>query len=568
MRALIVLIAMFVTATISPAADEEKRHRTYVPGTRITLEARKAKYCLGESILLDYRISYDGDGALDVGTITGLGSPDCTVVAIDEDGNKAPTSTRVFHSTGASGRVLRRGGSVRFTIPLGHYCRLEKQGKYRIRAAHNLHWTQWGVTIAKDDPRWAEATIEVRMPDEAEARQVIEEMLMRNKDVKRYQGAYCTWNTGNYSDFACLGYPVYLPILEKMAAGKHGDTQALLGIAHNPSPEATRVFLRLLKTANSDRRRWIAGALCDRLPEPKGVKRRDRRNPFAFEDADPKLVKHSWRGEFAATVRRFAREWLVDDDPVTVQCAAYTLEAIGVSEDMPDLAAALSRLVPIVEKARPEYVWEIPPVRQACNGATHAILAMAARRVDPKAHPRTPGEVIHFVSAIEQRKDFRPGGWEKRYRNWVRKASPYVRDYVLFHAPRPLPRSLIATFRDEIRNAITTTRGRTTIRLAARMAVELDVPLDEILARLVDRLDSGERQLYVDVIWSLQNLVQTGKHDRPLQVCMPIPGEKGMAVLKTRWKQFLQQHGEAIRNGKHFDLNSAEYHRLLSGARE
>jgi hypothetical protein len=132
------LMPLLLLNMVWAGAPEEKRHRGFVPGTNITLKARKAPYFLGENILLDYQVEYHGAGALAVDTITGLGSPDCTVVALDADGKKAPASTREFRSTGQSGRYLRRGDSVRFTIPLSYYCRLEKPGKYRIRAAHNL----------------------------------------------------------------------------------------------------------------------------------------------------------------------------------------------------------------------------------------------------------------------------------------------------------------------------------------------------------------------------------------------------------------------------------------------
>src|SRR5262249_43584921 len=104
-----------------------------------------------------------------------------------------------------------------------------------------------------------------------------------------------------------------------------------------------------------------------------------------------------------------------DNDPTIVQAAAYVLEAIGRQQDMPDLVAAVSRLVPIVEKTKPpQYIGEVAPVHQACTEATYAIEAMAARGVDPQADPRTPGEIIHFVATAKQRKDFRPKGWEKR----------------------------------------------------------------------------------------------------------------------------------------------------------
>jgi hypothetical protein len=554
---------VLLLGAVCAAASEEQLHRKFVPGTTITLKARQAKYFLGENVLLDYQVEYAGEGALEVDSITGLGSPDCTVVVLDADGKKAPASTREFHSTGQGGRPLRRGDSAHFTIPLSYYCRLEKPGKYRVRAAHNLQWTDRNVAIAEDDPRWAETTIEVAAPDDDQAGAVVERMLRAKEDVARYR-ALCTWSTADYADFACLRYPVYLPVLEKMAADARGDRRALLGIAHNPAPEATQVLLRLLKNSDKDRRERIAAALCDRLPEPKGVTRPGRRNPVRSEDADPELVKHSWRDEFTGPMRQFARTALADDDLALVRCAAYALEAVGAREDVPDLVATVGRLVPIVERtAPPEYIGEIAPVRLACMEATYAVAAVAARGTDPKADPRAPGEIIHFVSALQQRKDFRPEGWEKRCRDWVRTEAPYVREFVLFNTPRPLPDALLETYQDGVRKVIATTHEQTTIHVAVRSALELKVPVDELLGMLVDRLDSEEPQLYVHLFSCLGDLLKTGTHERAYAACAKTPDKKEMVAVKARWKRFLRDQGQAIRNGKRFDPNSTEFHRLM-----
>ena len=91
------------SASAAERVPQEKVYRKFMPGTQITLKARKTKYFLGENILLDYQISYDGDDALDVGTATGLGFPDCIVAATDQAGNRAPESTLEFCCTGQSG---------------------------------------------------------------------------------------------------------------------------------------------------------------------------------------------------------------------------------------------------------------------------------------------------------------------------------------------------------------------------------------------------------------------------------------------------------------------------------
>src|SRR5208283_468553 len=57
-RAKSVLIPILLLGTGCGATGEEKVHREFVPGTKITLKARKAQYFLGENILLDYQIEY------------------------------------------------------------------------------------------------------------------------------------------------------------------------------------------------------------------------------------------------------------------------------------------------------------------------------------------------------------------------------------------------------------------------------------------------------------------------------------------------------------------------------
>ena len=433
---------------------KEKVCHQFMPGTKITLKPRKTKYFLGENILLDYQVSYDGDGGLEVDSYCGLGSDDCAVIATDQAGNQAPASTLGYHGTGSSGRPLHRGDSISFTIPLIHYCRLDKPGTYRIRGAHNLNWSDGDTaaersrTIPKDDPRWAETTIEVSMPDEAQARKVVEDMRRLKTDVDYYRHS-CGWETGDYADFRCLQYPVYLPILKELAAGKHSDNRLLLGIIHNPTPEATEALLRLLKDADKDRVKRIISALCDRLPDPQGVDRPGRANPIGFEDDDPKLVKHSWRGDFAVPLRRFARKMLSDDDLAIVRSAAFILEALGTREDMPALVAAASRMVPILEKTEPSpYIGEITAIREACSDTTYAVEALVGAS-QPATGPRTPGEIIHFTLMVKQHKDFRPTGWEKRCVDWLRDGTPYVGEFVLFNAPRPLPDSLLEPFQEE-----------------------------------------------------------------------------------------------------------------------
>lgn len=548
-----------------------KTYQKFVPGTKITLKPRKAKYFLGENILLDYQISYEGEGALFVWTVTGLGTDDCRVIVTDQENNEAPPSSRVFYATGQGGGPVRGGDSTTYTIPLVHYCQLERPGIYRIRAAHNLRWskrdplTGESPVIPKDDPRWAETTIEVSMPDDAEARQVVEDMRRRERDIEYYRHLGGVSKTVDYADFACLHHPVYLPILEELATAKPGDKRAILGISHMPTPEATEALIRLLKDADKDRVRRIISALCDRLPDPPEVNRRDRKNPIPFEDAAPQQKQRPWRSDFAVPIRQFARKMLTEDDPTSVRCAAYILEAVGTREDMPGLVAAASRLVSVLESTEPpRFIEDVARLRNACLDVTHATAALVGRGAEPSADPRTPGEIMHFILMVKQQKDFRPGGWEQRCLNWVQNGMPYMREFVLFNFPRPLPESLLERYREGVRQVIGTTRELTVIHAAVQCALELTVPVNDLLAMLVERLDSDEPQLYGNLFVCLANLLETGTHHRTFgRRCTLIPDKKEMAAVKAAWKQFLQEQGQAIRNGKHFDRRSPEVLRSM-----
>src|SRR5262249_37761209 len=158
------------------------------------------------------------------------------------------------------------------------------------------------------------------------------------------------------------------------------------------------------------------------------------------------------------------------------------------------------------------------------------------------ADPRTPGEIIHFVLTAKLRADFRPEYWEKRCRNWVRNGTPFVREFVLLNTPRPLPASLVDPYREGARRVIAATRDRSVLHGAVRRALELQLPVDDILGMLVERLDTDEPYLYVDLANCLADLLKTGRHDDDLCLgCMITPDKNEQSAVKAGWKRFLQE---------------------------
>ena len=277
-------------------------------------------------------------------------------------------------------------------------------------------------------------------------------------------------------------------------------------------------------------------------------------------------MKGAWNGDLAASVREAALAMLAENGPANLQCAAFMLGAAGTKEDMPALAAALDKLVPVVEKTGPApIIGEISVPRTACTDLLHTVEALVDRGVEPAADPKTPAEITHFVIALKQRKDFRPAGWEKRCADWAGRDSPYLREVLLFNTPRPLPEALLPAYQEAARKVIATTRELSVIHPATQAARDAQVPADEILGLLADRLDS--RGLYIHLFACMREVL-SGKFEMLESDCMAtVSKPEKVAAAKAAWKQFLQENGPAIRGGKHFDWQTPEIRRGCSSRR-
>ena len=97
----------------------------------------------------------------------------------------------------------------------------------------------WGERQAKD-PREVTLKLRLKMPNAAEARQVIADM----EKAKSDSGS--TWGEKGRpaADFSLLRFPVYRPLL-----AEHGNRDAIAGLAEDPALDATRVLLRLVEAA-------------------------------------------------------------------------------------------------------------------------------------------------------------------------------------------------------------------------------------------------------------------------------------------------------------------------------
>ena len=571
-------------STPETKAESEKAHYGFAPGTTITLTPRKKKYFFGENILLDYTISYKGKRKIAIWTASGLRTESCYVTATDKKGTRVPESTLMTQYNGSSCRTLEKGTAYVFAVPLMRYCRFEKPGKYRIRVALDLGWSKRDYPgqlspVPPNDPRWAETAIVLEMPNAEKARQIVKHMQGLHVHADKFRHCHF-YKMPDYADYMCLQYPVYLPILQELASAPKGDKDALMGIAHIPTPEATEALVRLLKHPDRDFAFQAAGALNDRLPDVKTTVKRERINPVRAEDADPQLVKNTWQNQFAVPVRQFAREllseksslaWLSnptkrrrDKEPIRLRCGAFMLESIGTTDDLPTLMAAFEQAIRETKRAAKKstlidwckYHGESPE-RQVCMAMLHAVEAIMARGAEPKSNPQIPSEIIPFLLAIQQRDSFRPAGWEKRWADALQHKDTFIREVAVLNAPASIPESLHKQYMAGLRSLIATTKEPCILHRATQIALDQKVPADEVIAMLVDRYDCQPMMDYIS--GCINDILTEGKlgktawnyHDATLLI--DLDDSKKIARFKDGWKRFLKKNRQAIRKGVKFD---------------
>lgn len=187
---------------------------------------------------------------------------------------------------GGENPPISPAGSRVFTVTPRRYIRLDRPGRWTLRLFHDL-----GMGRAKDgyEPRWASATIDVVMPDAAQAEAVLidhEARLTQQVDPKNERRPAA-------ADFPAMELPIYLPLLD--ARARAGSRYAIQGLAMIPTVEATDDLLEIL-TRRPERAPPAEQLLADLHPWVSAFRALTRRlPPTAFQrrigsDADPRLL--------------------------------------------------------------------------------------------------------------------------------------------------------------------------------------------------------------------------------------------------------------------------------------
>lgn len=435
------------------------------PKFQLSILCDRNQYFLGENVNLHFVVENTGKSPFKLETGGDYrGAPRhirFKVKATGEDGSIcADPYPNPFCEGGLGGEsCLKPGEKHADSLPLLRYCRIEKPGTYRISVSHDLGWQ-----IRADKLPAAETSITFLPPNADQAKAVVDKLL----------------KGGTESDFTTLEYPIYLPVLKdsiKQALNSSNQTKTTLkevpeeqalekdqrekqqarqsrqladakkietdisnlltGTGSIPTPEATLALIELAGSKSEPVSRQAAQHLSMRLPDPQWEGRLSGRSPFEnpMIPERKRLVKLTWRPEFSEPVLNLARQFLSRKDKTDVQIGSFMIECLGNKACAAMLIAPLDQAIAGAKNLKPELCYPRP--RGALAELMRAATILVQNNADIPGHPKTPGESALFLTAIGQRKDFRPADWQSTYLLLARSDFPYVRELCALNLPLP-----------------------------------------------------------------------------------------------------------------------------------
>jgi hypothetical protein len=603
----LVIISLFLVGAvcsthckaIEPVIDYSQPMPKGIPaGVEIKLTADKETFFLGENILLHYEVKNAGTEPIMV-ELGGdyRGAPRHTrfhVVATDEAGSAMddPTPDPQNHGGLGGRQIIKPGETLVESLPIMRYRLFDNHGKYTLRIAHDLGWSESRFEhedepFAEDDARWASLPIELVMPVPDEAEQIVQTMLQSTD-----HGAEIGKKREPYGDFTCLHYPVYLPILQRLA--NNGDLRAFDGMAGIPTVDATLAMVTFLSNADSNAADAAVVALLKRVPIASTTLQKQRRqwNPGQY-DRQQELVKQGWRDEFAEPIMIYTRKVLATtpDDGMRgtrMEAAARLFGSVASPNEMPTIFKALDRMLERTEEVEVESPLTygiIPHLQWAVQG----ILSRGGKAPE---HPKSSGEIAVFLEALGRGvhnmtpKDDLPAlppKFDEYARQWIDHPISYIQRLTIEALQTPCPDWAIEPLRARLDdrdlgvqyaaiNAVSGSGDKSfgpvllklvrdaddqwVVWAASEAATKLEMPRDEVLLAWAERLDRTD---FDNKYRALNQLVILIKHQGSSGNSNgPQPTKAEQAALKDRWIKLITEQGEAIRNGKEFTVTDPE----------
>jgi hypothetical protein len=405
---------------VSVTTDAGRPAPLVVTKARATITFDRERAFLGENVLAHYCVENTSDAAfaIDVSSVgDGAGPEQRFVVSVSgEDGAVVLDPGREKLEFGGLGRdaQLAPGKTWCHTIPLSERARIDAPGTYTVRIAHDLGWPEKTAPIAI-------AQLSFAMPTPAEAEAVVADMAARPERHGVNDGELAK----PYFDFSTLGYPVYLPILERRA--RAGFVPAVDGLGAIAEPGTTRLLLDLARSPNMDVATRAAEMLARRVPEldaPTGPGAAFRR----------RFVEASWSPSYDDSARTAALGLLASAGDRDVISAGEILAALGRPSDAGAVNGALERAV---MRANAWAIWSIgaPSPILPCEALMRAARGLRRRGASSPTSPKTTAETMAWID--ELRRGARPAGWQDELARAMRHRLVYVRWFAMMNAPAP-----------------------------------------------------------------------------------------------------------------------------------
>ena len=452
----------FVEDPPVPLADDRVQ-------TRVTIEAEKKQYFIGEEIYINHvlenvgKVSFEYNKGGDYRGATRHLS--YHIEAVHEDGTEMPDPDPNQMCFGGLSSTMKLAPGQKDTerLDLLAYRRLDRPGKYRISAGEGS----------------VPATIELVVPTPEQAKKLVEELLAKGDPDGINE-------RGEIRAFGRLNHPIYLSIMTELA--KSGSSSALLALGQTPDPQATKTIIELLDRPDLPFESKVQEALYLRMPDPVLDKKLSKRNFFDVENVNARsyLRDKSWRPEFAADVRKHARKCLARRDEANMFRGAFMLSCVGTAEDLPEFIAAFDFAVKDGQR-KPIDKDRYPRAPGACAEFVRAAQMFVDRGVPVTAKPKTSGEKILFVEKLQRDKTFRPSDWETTFIAILKDEMDFVRAVALNCCPRPLSDSIKKTLPDLIRDS------NVDVQIAALNLVK-DNPLPECKTAVLEVCKQAEEE--------------------------------------------------------------------------
>ncbi|TET38270.1 MAG: HEAT repeat domain-containing protein [Planctomycetota bacterium] len=558
----ILSLAMIGVLIVTVEAGGKKDYSKSQPvpeDAKIYLELEKEEYFLGEVVNIRYVVENMGkeEFAVYTGGDYRFGMrANSFKIKVKGPKGKAPDPYPSGFSTGglAGWAAVKPGKKFVRELELHRYALIEDEGEYSIEVSHYLGWGKF----KPDDIRNVKTEISFKMPDEKEAKKIVDDMLSSDEKSE---------------GLIAIKYPVYLPYLVEKVKGYR--SKAFDGIRLIPTPEATEALIDLLNSSGDFYAVKAAGTLNYRLPDPRLKTKYPGRSiwepSFAFERSY--LVECSWKKEFAPRVRRGAARLLGMKSVQAEVYAAFMLECVGNAEDMGVLIDGLDNAVRRTTTLEFEDSC-YPRPRGSCKALTGAVKVLLERGGQAPREPEKPGEIVTFLIAISEKEDFRPDGFEKKIEKFLRHEIPYVREQTLINTPFPLSdgiirimpglladknvdvrieacklaeRSKTAELKEPVLKALRAAKEDWLLGATYAAACSLGTRL-EVLEILIDRL--GDDEVPGEILDYLAGYIKNHYcFSRPPKLSNEEVGE-----AQKLWRKFLSKYEKEIAEGRQFDI--------------